>query len=165
VPTDYASSQEPMAWDGYDDWLGTEHEHELDCMSWDELRGLAATEWEIGSHTCSHPRLSRLGDDEIVTELAESRARCEDEIGAPCRSIAYPYSDYDDRVVRAARDTGYLLATTVPRGPRAPLPLQWPRVGVYHAETARRIRLRGRVRRLGLSLPARGALALRRLRS
>lgn len=165
VPTDYATSQEPMAWDGYDDWLGTEHEHELNCMTWDELRGLASEGWEIGSHTCSHPRLSRLADSDLVTELAESRARCEEEIGLPCRSIAYPYSDYDDRVVRAARDAGYALATTVPRASRQPLPLQWPRVGVYHGEPARRIRLRARTRRLGLSFPVREVLALRQRRS
>jgi peptidoglycan/xylan/chitin deacetylase (PgdA/CDA1 family) len=161
VPTDYATSQQPMAWDGYDGWLGTEHERELDCMSWDELRGLASAGWEIGSHTCSHPRLSRLADDEILAELAQSRAECERRMGVPCRSIAYPYGDYDDRVVRAARDTGYSFATTVPRGPRQPLPLQWPRVGVYHGESARRVRLRARTRRLGLLFPVREALALR----
>jgi peptidoglycan/xylan/chitin deacetylase (PgdA/CDA1 family) len=165
VPTDYASSQRPMAWDGYDGWAGTEHERELDCMTWDELRGLAAAGWEIGSHTCSHPRLSSLSDDRIAAELVESRAECERQLGLPCRSIAYPYSDYDDRVVRATRDAGYQFAVTVPRDSRPPLPLQWPRVGVYNGESAKRIRLRARTRRVEQSPAARLALALRRIRS
>jgi peptidoglycan/xylan/chitin deacetylase (PgdA/CDA1 family) len=161
VPTDYATSQQPMAWDGYDMWAGTEHERELDCMTWDELRGLAADGWEIASHTCSHPRLSTIDDERIAFELAESRAVCERELGKPCRSIAYPYSDYDDRVVRATRDAGYQFAVTVPRGSRPPLPLQWPRVGVYNGESAKRVRMRARLRRLQESPVARLAQALR----
>jgi peptidoglycan/xylan/chitin deacetylase (PgdA/CDA1 family) len=164
VPTDYPGADRPMAWGGYDVWLGTEHELELRCMDWDELRGLAAQGWEVGSHTRSHPRLSQLGDAEIAAELAGSRRECEERMGEPCRSIAYPYSDYDGRVVRAAAEAGYRFAATVPRGPRPPLPLEWPRVGVYHGESARRLSLRAHARRLGPSLPARAALALRRLR-
>jgi peptidoglycan/xylan/chitin deacetylase (PgdA/CDA1 family) len=109
-------------------------------MGWDDLRGLAASGWEIGSHTCSHPRLSQLEDSEILKEMGRSREICEREMGTPCHSFAYPYSDYDERAVRAAREAGYRFAATVPRGPQAPLPLQWPRVGVYYGESARRVR-------------------------
>jgi peptidoglycan/xylan/chitin deacetylase (PgdA/CDA1 family) len=161
VPTEYAGSERPMAWDGYDIWLKTEHEGELRCMGWDELRGLAAAGWEVGSHTRSHPRLSRLGDAEIAAELSESRIECEERMGAPCLSVAYPYSDYDERVIRLARDAGYRFGATVPRAPRAPLPLEWPRVGVYHGNGAGRVRLRARLRRLHPSTPGRLARALR----
>jgi len=162
VPTGYADSDRPMAWDGYDTWLGTRHEDELLCMSWEQLRGLAAAGWEIGSHTRTHPRLSRIGDEEIAAELTESRSECEASMGAPCTSIAYPYSDYDERAVRAAGAAGYRFAVTVPRGPRPALPLQWPRVGVYHGESARRVGLRARVRRPAPPLPVRAIQALRR---
>jgi peptidoglycan/xylan/chitin deacetylase (PgdA/CDA1 family) len=161
VPTAYPGSDRPMGWDGYDKWLGTEHEKELLCMNWDELRGLDADGWEIGSHTRTHPRLSRIGDDEIAVEMIDSRKACEESIGVPCTSIAYPYSDYDERAVRAASAAGYRFAVTVPRGPRAVLPLEWPRVGVYHGESARRVRLRVRARRLAPALPIRGIQALR----
>jgi peptidoglycan/xylan/chitin deacetylase (PgdA/CDA1 family) len=162
VPTDYVGTDQPMGWDGYDEWLGTEHEQELLCMDWEQLRALAADGWEIGSHTCSHPRLSRLGEAEIGEELRESRRICEEHMGTPCTSIAYPYSDYDDRVVRAAGEAGYRFAGTVPRGPANPLALQWPRVGVYWGESARRIVTRARTRRLGPSASARAALRLRK---
>jgi peptidoglycan/xylan/chitin deacetylase (PgdA/CDA1 family) len=162
VPTDYVGSDRPMAWDGYDMWLGTEHEDELLCMSWDQLRNLASQGWEIGSHTRSHPRLSQLHDGKIAAELSESRRECEERMDTSCRSIAYPYSDYDERVVRATGEAGYRFGVTVPRGPRGPLPLEWPRVGVYHGEGARRVRARARARRLGPSAAARVALGLRR---
>ncbi|MEX1140852.1 MAG: polysaccharide deacetylase family protein [Thermoleophilaceae bacterium] len=161
VPTDYATSQRPMGWDGYDIWVGTQHEHELACMTWDELGGLVGDGWEVGSHTRSHPRLSILDDAEIAAELTDSRVECEDRTGRRCTSIAYPYSDYDDRVVRAARDCGYVFAATVPRGPRPPLPLQWPRVGAYNGESSRRIRLRARIRRFSPSSLATAAAMFR----
>lgn len=163
VPTDYAGGDEPMGWEGYDEWLGTEHEEELLCMGWDRLRELAAAGWEIGSHTCSHPRLSRIDDAEVARELGESKRVCEERMGTACVSLAYPYSDYDRRAVRAAAEAGYRLAVTVPRRPTPPLPLEWPRVVVAHGESPRRIALRARSRRLGASAPARAALAARRL--
>lgn len=161
VPTAYADTDRPMAWDGYDIWKGTEHEDELLCMSWEELRGLAADGWEIGSHTKTHPRLSRIDEAAIVAELTESRAECEERMGTACTSIAYPYSDYDDRAVRAAAAAGYRFAVTVPRGPAPALPLQWPRVGVYHGDSARRVRLRAKARRPQPPLAARLVQAAR----
>jgi peptidoglycan/xylan/chitin deacetylase (PgdA/CDA1 family) len=164
VPTGYAGTERPMGWDGYHVWLGTEHEHELLCLGWEELRGLRESAgWEIGSHTRSHPRLSQIGDAEIEVELSESKRECEERIGAPCHSFAYPFSDYDARAVRAAAAAGYRQAVTVPRVTAPPLPLEWPRVGAFNGESARRLRLRAWSRRLGPAPPARAALALRRV--
>lgn len=163
VPTDYAGTERPMGWDGYDEWMGTQHEHELLCLGWDDLRGLAERGWEIGSHTCSHPRLSRLTETaEVQRELTESKAVCEEHMGRECRTFAYPYSDFDERSVRAADRAGYRSATTVARIPVAPLPMTWPRVGVSIEDDARRLRLRAWSRRLGPAFPAQAALALKR---
>ena len=51
-----------VSWPGIEQWLGGPHEHELTPMSWTELRSLAAAGWEIGSHTATHPHLTRLDD-------------------------------------------------------------------------------------------------------
>jgi len=142
VPTDYAGTDRPMAWSGHEQWLGTEHEHELLCLGWDALRGLADEGWEVGSHTCSHPRLAGEPDERVLAELTESRRICEERMGGTCRSVAYPYSDYDRRSVEAAAAAGYSFAVTVPTSPEAALPLQWPRVGVYLHDDLKRVRLR-----------------------
>jgi peptidoglycan/xylan/chitin deacetylase (PgdA/CDA1 family) len=163
VPTAHADGGRPAAWPGHEAWVGTEHERELDCMTWDELRHLGQAGWEVGSHTRSHPRLTRIGDRALQDELAGSKADCEDRLGQRCDSLAYPYSDYDDRVVRATREAGYLLAATVALGPREPLPLQWPRVGAYRGEPAWRVLLRARARRWHRSSAAVALLELRRL--
>jgi peptidoglycan/xylan/chitin deacetylase (PgdA/CDA1 family) len=76
-------------------------------MDWDALRALIERGVEVGSHTVTHARLSRIADDELERELAESRLRLEDELRRPCRFLAYPYGDTDDRVRNAARQAGY----------------------------------------------------------
>ena len=142
VPTDHAGTERPMSWPGIDRWLGGPHEHELVAMSWEELRRLDGAGWEIGSHTCSHPYLTQCDDATLDRELRESRERCGDELGKPCRSLAYPYGDHDDRVVAATAAAGYTAACTVPALLRATDPLRQPRIGVYHDETETSFRVK-----------------------
>ena len=137
VPTGFPGTGRPLAWQGTEQWLGGTHENELTCLSWEELAGLAEAGWEVGSHTRSHPRLSGLDDAALRDELAGSRRDCEERLGRECSSLAYPYGDHDDRVVRAVSDAGYRCAGTLPElrdRMNAPGPLEWPRVGIYHGE-------------------------------
>jgi peptidoglycan/xylan/chitin deacetylase (PgdA/CDA1 family) len=154
VPTDYPGRERAMAWPGIDRWLGGPHEPELVPASWEQLGILAEAGWEIGSHTCSHPWLTRLADADLERELVDSRDRCRERLGA-CTSLAYPYGDHDDRVVRAAGAAGYASACTVPALLVAGDPLRWPRIGIYRAETALSLRAKlspaaRRVRRTGV---------------
>jgi peptidoglycan/xylan/chitin deacetylase (PgdA/CDA1 family) len=142
VPTDYCTALRPLDWPGLGRWRGGEWDHELMCMSWQELERLAGDGWEIGSHTCSHPRLSSLPAAEITHELEASRAEIERRLDRPCETLAYPYSDYDQRVVRAARAAGYRLAATAPTTRPAPLPLLWPRPVIAREDVGWRFRVR-----------------------
>lgn len=142
VPTDWADSSEPMRWDGIDQWLGGPHEHELRCLRWEELRELASSGWEVGSHTCSHPHLTRLDDTALARELVASRAVCSEKLGMPCHSIAYPYGDVDARVIEAARSAGYELGATLPKQFAPTDQLDWPRIGVYGRDDLRRFKLK-----------------------
>ena len=80
---------------------------ELATMSWDELREHADRGVQIGSHTVLHSHLTRLSDAELRRELEDSRAEAEAELGRPCRELAYPYGEHDERVRAAARGAGY----------------------------------------------------------
>jgi peptidoglycan/xylan/chitin deacetylase (PgdA/CDA1 family) len=136
VPTDFTGAK--LVWPGIDEWVGGPHDEELQAMSEDELRTLRDAGWEIGSHTCSHPRLTELDDAALQSELVESRLRCEAILGGPCTTIAYPYGDHDDRVVAATHAAGYDAACTLPERMTRPRPLQYPRVGVYHDDSEAR---------------------------
>jgi peptidoglycan/xylan/chitin deacetylase (PgdA/CDA1 family) len=123
-----------------DHWRGGPHEHELRGLTWDQLGQLADGGWEIGSHTRTHPRLTRLDDDALERELRDSRAACERGLGRPCRSLAYPFGDFDERVAAAAARTGYAAAAIEELRPAAPL--TWPRIGIYRGNSMRRFRLK-----------------------
>ena len=142
VATDFADSGRPLSWPGIDEWSGGPHDAELRGLAWDALRDLAGRGWEIGSHTCSHPHLTRLDDVELARELQASRAACERELGHPCTSLAYPYGDVDRRVVAAAASAGYTAGAALPARPTVPSALAWPRVGVYNIDSLRRFRLK-----------------------
>jgi peptidoglycan/xylan/chitin deacetylase (PgdA/CDA1 family) len=143
APTAYLDTPEqPLKWDGIEQWHGGEHERELLPMSWDQLRELADGGWEIGSHTRTHPHLTEVDDETLRAELVESKATAEDRMGRPCPTIAYPYGDYDERVVAAAGAAGYAAAGTLPARLHSERPLAWPRVGIYHDDDERRFRLK-----------------------
>ncbi len=60
-----------------------------------------------GSHTVSHPFLTKLDDARLTEELVGSRAALEATLGRKIDTIALPYGDHDDRVVAACADAGY----------------------------------------------------------
>jgi peptidoglycan/xylan/chitin deacetylase (PgdA/CDA1 family) len=142
VPTDFPDRPGPMSWPGIDQWLDTDHEDELRCMSWGQLRELAAAGWEIGAHGCSHPDLPKLSDQQLRRELCDPRGRLEQELGRPCRSLAYPFGTYDDRVLEAVREAGYSTACAVPAGRSIPHPLTYPRIGIYRPDGMLRFRVK-----------------------
>jgi peptidoglycan/xylan/chitin deacetylase (PgdA/CDA1 family) len=79
-------------------------------LSWSQVRELDAAGVEIGSHSFSHPWLTRLSDDELEREVADSRRLLEDKLGKAVTSFAYPYGDYNARVIDAVRKSGYRCA-------------------------------------------------------
>ena len=142
VPTEQVGADRLLTWPGIDGWLGGPFEQELMSVSWDDARRLASSGWEIGSHTCTHPRLTTLGAGELAGQLARSRERLEDELGRPCTSVAYPYGDVDARVARAAQDAGYAAGAALPSRFQAGARFEWPRVGVYHDDGMRAFSLK-----------------------
>jgi peptidoglycan/xylan/chitin deacetylase (PgdA/CDA1 family) len=174
VPTAFATSQDPMAWAEMDRWLGTPFERELDCMTWEELRGLRDEGWEIGSHSRTHRDLVSIEADELAVELRGSREECESEIGRPCTSLAYPFSSYDRRVKEATREAGYSAAVILDTQlaiPRQTMPLlsgegvdslELLRAGIYRHDGMARFFAKTSLaaRRLRASRPARLAIQL-----
>lgn len=118
------------------------HPAELGTMNWAALMAARDSGAEIGSHTTTHRHLTRLGDAELVAELADSRRRLEDELGVPCRVLAYPYGEQDGRVRQAAISAGYSAAFAL-RGREGRRDLfALSRVGVYRGESALRLALK-----------------------
>ena len=141
APTDYIGTGEPTAWEGFADAARGPHAAELICMDWDQLRTVVEAGWAVGSHTCSHPYLPRLAPADLQRELVGSRALLEERLQRPCRTLAYPYSAVDGRVVEATAAADYAYAATLPIGHSLPLPLRWSRVGVFRSDSLRRFKV------------------------
>lgn len=136
---DFVESGEVMRWPGIEQWSTGEHSRELLPLSWAQLEGLAGSGWEVGSHTLSHPHLTAVGDEELETELAESRARIAERLGR-CETICYPYGEADERVARAAARAGYPAGCTLSRFHLADEPQRRPRADLHAHDTGMRLR-------------------------
>lgn len=85
---------------------------QFDLMTWDELRSIDRRLITIGSHSMSHPILSMISEDEIETEIVESRRVLEERLERPVEYFCYPNGNYDDKIVAAVRKT-YTAAIAV----------------------------------------------------
>ena len=99
----------------------------------EEVRDLAEPGFiDIGAHTVTHPALSLLDEANQRFEIEGSRAACEELIGEPIHTFAYPFGNFDDITTAYVRDSGFACAcTTVPgRVSMRSDPMLLPRVAV-----------------------------------
>jgi peptidoglycan/xylan/chitin deacetylase (PgdA/CDA1 family) len=92
---------------------------------------LLAAEWELGSHTLTHPDLTGLDDRALRREIGQSRSVLRARFDVPVDFFCYPAGRYDARVIDAVRRAGYLGATTTVEGlarPDSPYELERIRV-------------------------------------
>lgn len=85
-------------------------------LNWDEVRELASDGVNIGSHTRTHPLLTRIPIEDVRAEVAGSLRDLERELGVGLPILAYPGGEFDDSVVRVLADEGYVLGFTTIRG-------------------------------------------------
>jgi peptidoglycan/xylan/chitin deacetylase (PgdA/CDA1 family) len=127
-----------------------------ETMDWTTLRAIRSRGFGIGSHTINHAHLARLSDAELELELVGSRNRIEEMLQEPCRFLAYPYGESDDRVRRAAEAAGYTAAFSLRRaGVEDQFGL--PRLDIYRGDGRIRFRLKTSVAR-GAALRLRNLL-------
>lgn len=85
-------------------------------MSWNELREMKSHGMTIASHTFSHPHLPRCTERSLANELVVSRENIKKNLGEAPDYIAYPFGDYDARVINATKRAGYVSARAVDAG-------------------------------------------------
>lgn len=81
-----------------------------------QVKQLIADGWEIDSHTIDHPDLTTVDAATLAREIGESRRRLQKAFGVPVNFFCYPAGRYDDAVIAAVEQAGYLAATTVNPG-------------------------------------------------
>jgi peptidoglycan/xylan/chitin deacetylase (PgdA/CDA1 family) len=66
-------------------------------LSWSEMREMSAQGIEFGSHTLTHPDLTRLAPESVAREIGLSKVRLEEGLSRPVRLFAYPFGKFDRR--------------------------------------------------------------------
>lgn len=78
-------------------------------MDVDQIRGLHAAGWEIGSHSISHVDLT-IRSDRQMDEIVESRRKLRALLDLPISTFAYPFGAYDKDSLYYAHYAGYIAA-------------------------------------------------------
>lgn len=76
-------------------------------MSWEQIAALHKHGHLIQSHTMTHPMLGDCDESQISYELETSKKTIEDKIGAPVKYLSLPFGNFDGRVIKIAKATGY----------------------------------------------------------
>jgi peptidoglycan/xylan/chitin deacetylase (PgdA/CDA1 family) len=87
------------------EWVGQEN-----YLTWEQIREMSAYGITFGSHTCSHPWLSRLSVEEVRAEILESKKTIEAQIDKEVKFFCYPYGDYNQYTKQLTKEGGYLTA-------------------------------------------------------
>ena len=64
----------------------------------------------IGSHTLSHPILTKCSENLVKHELTESKNILEKWLEKPIKSFAYPNGEYRAREIEILKESGYEIA-------------------------------------------------------
>lgn len=85
-------------------------------MSKAQLKELSEYGIDIESHTNTHCHLNTLPYDKQLEELKKSKQTLEEILDKEVLSIAYPFGDFNEDSVKAAKEAGYSIAFTTNKG-------------------------------------------------
>ncbi len=89
------------------EWIG-----DSGRLTQDDIRTLIAAGMEIGGHTREHAHLYGLSSQQLADEIASDKALLEEITGGEILTFAYPYGEYDTRIVASVREAGYVASRT-----------------------------------------------------
>jgi peptidoglycan/xylan/chitin deacetylase (PgdA/CDA1 family) len=88
-------------------------------LSWKEAQAMKTEGIAFGSHTVTHPILSRLPLKQVRREITQSKEIIERKLGSPITAFAYPNGselDFNNCTKALLRDAGYKCAVTTQFG-------------------------------------------------
>lgn len=88
-------------------------------LTWNEIYEMQKNHIHFESHTFNHPHLDKLtAGPALKQQLSDSKTDLESHLSHKVDYLAYPYGDYNETVISAAKSYGYKAAFTVHLGDR-----------------------------------------------
>jgi len=84
-------------------------------LTWEEVKTMSRQGVDFGTHTVTHPILTRIDESAQEYEIVASKSRIEAELDQPVRHFAYPNGqpqDISSAIVEKVRNAGYETAVT-----------------------------------------------------
>jgi len=96
-----------------DEWNRADGEVLAPLMDAAQIKDWLAAGHQIGSHTLTHPFLTRIPPAQAREEIMAGKKKLEDLFGVEVRHFCYPYGDWNEGVRDMVSETGYLTACTI----------------------------------------------------
>jgi len=107
------------------------------ALTWEEVIEMHNNGIEFGSHTITHPILSKLSQNELDNELANSKLEIEKKLSQSVEVIAYPVggkNEYTEEVINKCKQLGYKLGVSYISGYESSIPHDLFRIKRLHVE-------------------------------
>ena len=74
----------------------------------ERVKEIAARGHEVGNHSTTHPEMSKLGKDQMISEVMTTQKKIEELAGdRAVRLIRPPFGDYNDLLIRTCRELDF----------------------------------------------------------
>lgn len=83
---------------------------------------------EVAAHMLDHPHPKEITPLANVAQIFEDRKNLEEMFGTEVRGMAYPYGEYSDATIEAAKNCGIVYSRTTQSTCRFDLPTDWLRL-------------------------------------
>jgi len=89
---------------GNNNWLTQpKNSYNYSMLNWDQIDELFQAGLSIEAHTHTHPWLTKLSKDEIHQECETANHQIERHLGCSPQYFAYPYGDYNQKVIEIVK--------------------------------------------------------------
>lgn len=86
-------------------------------LTWDQVREMQSRGVDFGAHTCTHPILTKIRQEEAEREILHSKEIIEKQLGCPVNHFAYPNGrreDFNEKLQFYCQSVGFKsLSTTI----------------------------------------------------
>ncbi len=111
LTTSYIGTGEIPAWD-----KGYYTAEKALMLSWEQVREISDGGISFGSHTLTHPFLTRIPRKQVQKEIRLSKDIIEQQIGKPVTTFSYPSGDFDSDIKGIVKEAGYSAAVSTIAG-------------------------------------------------
>lgn len=85
-------------------------------LDWEQVRQMARTSFEIGSHGVTHLILTQIPEQAVRAEVFQSKQSIEEQLKQSVGGFSYPNGDYSEEIEALVRTAGYRYACTTKPG-------------------------------------------------